>query len=295
MPHREGFACAGAWFREHVKIVAQLPEPGQEALIVNEERRTGGHAFEMLSHLRRMDNDLPLYALGLLGEDEDGHAILSACQKQEIDTFQLQVTEAAPTASAIVIRTQTHDAETRLLVYGANADLSAEHFDFRHCLAQWFHLSDVHRLSRLQQSEETPGSAAGKILQTARAEGMTTSLTWAAEGNAQVLSSLLPWLDYLVIDAQAFAALMQCKHGIDTVTEENVHRAAAEILRTGLARGLAIRFNGKAFGLLHAGESAWHDCAGLPVPSQAAFSAGFLYGRYCEWELQRCLAAACGE
>lgn len=292
MSHREGFACAGAWFLERVKIVTQFPGAGQETIILNEYTRPGGCAFETLSHLRHGDNDLPLYALGLLGEDEDGRAILSACQKQEIDTFQLQAATTT-TAGAIVIQTETEAPATRLVALGANTSLGAEHFDFRHCLARWLHLSDLHLLAKLRQPDENWSSAAGRILQMARASEMICALTWTAANAAEILSPLLSLVDYLVIDAQTFASLTSCDFCMDSSSRENVYRAAGELFRAGLSHGLAIRFAEGAYGQLCTEERAWVPYFAGRIPSAAAFSAGFLRGRYAGEPLESCLVAAC--
>ncbi|MCI0691906.1 hypothetical protein L0337_07860 [candidate division KSB1 bacterium] len=73
MPHREGFACAGNWIIDHVRLIDHYPGEEGLAFIREESRSTGGCAYNVICDLRAIDPDLPLYAIG--GEDEDGHFI----------------------------------------------------------------------------------------------------------------------------------------------------------------------------------------------------------------------------
>ncbi len=295
MPHREGFVCAGPWLMEQLKVVAHYPNEGGHAIIRHEQQRPGGHAFEMISELRRLDAGLSLYALGLLGEDEDGHAILSACHKQEVDTFQLQVTDTAPTAHAIVIRAEASHTTTCLYSPGANNCLSEEHFDFRRCLASWFHQSDHHLLERLARRGEEAGATGKKILLTARNAGLHTSLSATTCHNAENLIALLPALDYLIINDRVAEALANRSLRAEQTFWENTQTLATGLLKSGIQNGLAILFPTGAFAMLASGESAWQpmlqERRTQPL-TDAAFSAGFLYGRYSSWTLERCLAKA---
>jgi len=292
MPHREGFLCAGPWVMEQLKVVEHYPNEGGHALITHEQQRPGGNAFEMISELRRLDAGLSLYALGLLGEDQDGHAILSACHKLEVDTFQLQVTDVAPTAHTIVIEDEARHSQTRLYFPGANQLLGEEHFDFRRCLASWFHLSDHHLLERLSRKEEG-GAAANKTLLMARAAGLQTSLVATTCDHPADLLSMLTALDCLVINDRVWEALagraLRSAHSF----LEQARSLAASLFQGGIQDSFAVLFPEGAFAILSSGESAW-----LPMPqtsnakplTNAAFSAVFLYGRYSGWTLERCLA-----
>ncbi len=293
MPHREGFACAGSWLMEQVKTVTHYPREDEHAAILHEQQRPGGSAYEMLSALRALNADLPLYALGMLGEDEAGREILSACHKQEVDTFQLQTNEAAPTAHAVVVQAQTNDSRTSFYFPGANNLLSAEHFDFRYCLASWFHLSDCHLLEGLPQQDEAFGTVAGSVLQAARTAGLVTALTLTTcEKTAEVMP-MLQALDYLIINERVLETLTGGSLRAEQLSLDNIRAAAASLLRDGAQSGLAIIFAEGAFASLCSGESAWlpfsQEMSANPR-SAAAFSAGFLYSRYSGRMLEQCLS-----
>lgn len=283
MPHREGFVCAGTWSTELVQRVVRYPAPGESALVLDEQSRAGGSAFEMLSALRRLDADLPLYALGLIGEDENGRALLNASHKLEIDTFQLQVTEAAATAHANVVHAGD-DSRTRFYLAGANALLGEEHFDFRHCLARWFHLSDDAACELLHLPLEKFGSISGKIFHTAREAGFVTALTLDSYEKLANIQALLPALDYLILAESAPSS-----------TPLNLKTVGENLFVHGLQRGLAIVGAKRGFVMLRSGEHIELErspSAALSQASVLAFSAAFLYGQYAGEEVKECLANA---
>ncbi|MDZ7343927.1 MAG: carbohydrate kinase family protein, partial [candidate division KSB1 bacterium] len=79
MAHREGFACAGNWIIDRVRVVDHYPAEEHLAFIRQESISGGGCAYNVICDLRAIDPELPLYAIGVVGEDDDGHFILSDC------------------------------------------------------------------------------------------------------------------------------------------------------------------------------------------------------------------------
>ncbi len=289
MPHREGFVCAGTWCLEHVKTIARYPAPGAQATVLREHTQAGGSAFAMLSALRRHDADLPLYALGIIGDEEDGRALLAACHKLEVDTFQLQTTNEAPTSHAIVLHAEHDNTRTRFYSPGANHLLGEEHFDCKHCLATWLHLSDYEMLDRLRLPAEEFGAIAGKIFHAARASGLSTALTLTEPEKILNASALLQTLDYLMLTEHALVAFA---HDHESGREQE---AAAHLLQQGLRCGLVLLGADRAWAMLHSGEQVelkFSPAMNAKNLSAASFSAGFLYGSYVGWNLERCLATA---
>jgi sugar/nucleoside kinase (ribokinase family) len=277
---------------ELVQRVARYPQAGERVRVLHEQSRPGGGAFEMLSALRRLDADLPLYALGLIGDDENGRALLAASHKLEIDTFQLQVIAAAATARAHVVHAADNGSSTSFYLSGANDLLAAEHFDFPHCLAQWFHLGDYEAFERLHLPAETCGSVAGKIFHAARAAGLVTALTLCSHEMPANARALLPGLDYLILTEPALMG-----HALHSAPR-NLKITSADFFAHGLHRGLAILGAERGFAMLSSGEHAeleraqTADTRHISLP---AFSAAFLYGQYSGKELESCLANALAE
>jgi sugar/nucleoside kinase (ribokinase family) len=294
MPYREGFALAGAWLIENEKIVAQYPAEGGSARILEERRRVGGEAYSLASQLRGRAADLPLYALGCVGEDDDGHAVLSACHQLEVDTYQLQAIAGAATAHAEVVISNDNFSRTRFYLAGANDALGIEHFDFRHCLARWFHLGEVHLLAQMSQHDEEAGMIAGRVLQSARSAGLITSLSLAmpAEGfYGENCLKVIAQTDYLILQAGALPAVTRLPLHRDPLSPRASWEVIArDLLAQGEISGVMVYSAEESLCVRRDRQSLRHDFSGtapqsnVPAPGQSrsapAFLAAFLYDLY---------------
>jgi sugar/nucleoside kinase (ribokinase family) len=303
MPYREGFACAGNWIIDHVRLIDRYPGEEGLAFIREESKSTGGCASNVICDLRTIDPDLPLYAIGVVGEDEDGHFILDDCHKRDIDTFQLVATSEAPTAHTEVMFSQASSRRTFFYHPGANNLLDAAHFDFDHCLAKWLHLGYLLLLEKLGQPDAEFGTAAGRVLNLAKAAGLITSVdlvTAESDAYQRIVAPVLPQVDYLVIneiEAERTTGIKTRSEG--NLLKDGVAAAATKLLALGVNRGAIIHFPEGGFAAMKNREFFWQGALELPpdkirntTGSGDAFCAGFIYGCYNEWPAQKCLQMA---
>ncbi len=296
MPYREGFALAGAWLIEHERVVAQYPRESQSTRIWEERQRVGGEAFGLACHWRSHATDLPLYAIGSVGEDDDGHTVLSACHQLEVDTYQLHAHAAAATAHAEIMVSGENASHTCFYLAGANDALGLAQFDFRHCLARWFHLGDLHLLAQLSRRDEEFGTMAGAVLHRARAAGLITSLslTAPAEGfDAEARARTFSQTDYLILSQETLAAITGMISDHHTTSRRQLWEAAAqEILAQSANSGVVVHAAEACWYVLCNGDNLWRECAAQtmtpnPAPEshsreRTAWVADFLYRRYCD-------------
>ncbi|MCL4707272.1 hypothetical protein KJ068_19120 [bacterium] len=284
MPYREGFACAGPWVVEHVREVTHYPPEGSVAKIENEHLRLGG-AFPLMAELRGRHANAPLYAIGSLGEDENGHLILDDCHKLDIDTYQLCVKNEIATAHAEVILAQRSNMRTSFYSGGANDLLSVEHFDFRHCLASWFHLHDLTRLPALLHPAGEHRTHAGRVLQMAQNAGLITSLYVDQLPDAPVklnLLSTLAFADHLIISENTLSQLMEFPE--TDLSREAIMTAVQQMMAKSALASVAI-VDATAGGFVtRTGEFQWQEFAAdrsIHFP-QERFCARVIYDAYCK-------------
>ncbi len=284
MIFREGFACAGPWLIEYVHEIEQFPPEGGRAIITHETKEIGG-VFGVIAALRRLQAEVPLYALGLLGEDDNGHEILDACHALDVDTFQLLVDEQVRTASATVMQSYRSGLRTSFHSAGANDLLELRHFDFRHCLASWFHLHDLAQLAILGDLDRA-GMPARALFQSAQGAGMATSLFCGElrePGQAKGMLAMLENVDYLLLTAKALA---QCR-GLPperavSWPHAELSAAAEELVASGGLRSLAVAGEAGICTVHRAAPSEWQE--GRPDGGEgreAVWCAAFLYDCYC--------------
>lgn len=284
MPYREGFACAGPWVIEYVREVTHYPPEGGVINIENEHLQLGG-AFPLMAELRGRDANAPLYAIGSLGEDENGHLILDDCHKLDIDTYQLCVKNEIATAHAEVILAQRSNMRTSFYSGGANDLLSVEHFDFRHCLASWFHLHDLTRLPALLHPAGEHRTHAGRVLQMAQNAGLITSLYVDQLPDAPVklnLLSTLAFADHLIISKNTLSQLMEFPE--TDLSREAIMTAVQQMMAKSALASVAI-VDATAGGFVtRTGEFQWQEFAtdrSSHFP-QERFCARVIYDAYCK-------------
>ena len=95
---RHGVIAAGNMLVDHVHHIAQWPERGWLAEIVQSERSTGGAPLNVLLTLAKMHVGLPLQAVGLVGEDGDGDYIMAMLDQYHVNRQHVQRTPSAPTS-----------------------------------------------------------------------------------------------------------------------------------------------------------------------------------------------------
>jgi sugar/nucleoside kinase (ribokinase family) len=304
MPHREGFACAGNWIIDHVHVIDRYPDEEGLAFVREEVRSTGGCAYNVSCNLRAIDPDLPLYAIGVVGEDDDGHFILDDCHKRDIDTFQLVAAMEAPTPHTAVMFSQASNRRTFFYRPGANTLFDVAHFDFDHCLAKWLHLGYLLLLEQLDLPDAEFGTRAGRALHLAKAAGLTTSVdvvTTEGDKYERLVLPALPQVDYLIINEIDARATGIKTRDPATLRKDGVAAAAAKLLAAGVNRGVVIHFPEGGFAAMRNGTMGWQGALALPpekihntTGAGDAFCAGFIYGCYNEWPVPKCLQmAAC--
>ena len=69
---RIGFIAGGTWCADHNKLVDRWPGEEEPVLILDREVRGGGPACNLAVGVKRLDPDMPVATIGLLGDDADG-------------------------------------------------------------------------------------------------------------------------------------------------------------------------------------------------------------------------------
>ena len=304
---RHGVIAAGNMLVDHVHHIAQWPERGWLAEIVQSERSTGGAPLNVLLTLAKMHVGLPLQAVGLVGEDGDGDYIMAMLDQYHVNRQHVQRTPSAPTSMSQVM-TDPSGQRTFFHSPGANRLLDNDAFEMLNGEMKIFHLGYLLLLDSLDKADEEYGTRSARLLAQMREQGFETSLDLVSrKGDPRykpLVLPCLPHLDYLVInelEAGEFSGLAM-RTAQDKPHVENIGRAAAQLLAAGVKQRVVI----------HCPEGAWGetpDEAGAWIPSRMlsqaeivgsvgagdAFCAGFLYGCHEAWPLAHSiqLAHAC--
>jgi sugar/nucleoside kinase (ribokinase family) len=297
---RAGIIAGGNWLIDRVKVIDAWPAQETLATILGESRGNGGGPYNVLKNLARLGATFPLEAIGLVGEDADGHAIREDCRAHGIDVAQLHVTADAPTSYTEVMTTAATRQRTFFHCRGANARLAPEHFDFSRTRAKHFHLGYLLLLDRLDERDASGAPRARDVFRRARVAGLKTSLDCVSDPGERygaVVAPVLPEVDLLFandFEAEKLTGLSLGRG--DAIDRGAVAAAAARLLAQGVREWVVLHFPAGACACSRAGAELWQPSVAMPADAIAgtagagdAFAAGVLLGGHEGRPMAACL------
>ena len=81
---RCGICCAGNWIIDHVKVIGDWPPEETLVSILSEEVSAGGAPYNVSVDLAQFGLDLPIFGLGLVGDDADGEGAVAQDEGENI-------------------------------------------------------------------------------------------------------------------------------------------------------------------------------------------------------------------
>lgn len=300
---RRGIICGGCWLVDHNNSISHWPEQETLTNIVAREIQGGGPAHNMAIDLARLDPEFPVWAKGVVGNDDAGRLLIAACAEHGIDHSAMHVLDAVGTSHTDVMTVLATGKRTFFHHQGANALLSPEHFDFADTPARILHLGAPGIHARMDEPYESDANGWVTVLRRARAAGLRTNLEMISGSPDEIrrlVLPCLPHLDSLIINDYEAGVLT----GIDVVSAGvtsagAARRAAVALLVSGPLEVVAIHFPGGCIAATRDGEVLARPS--LEVPSSAikgangagdAFAAGLLYGLHEAWPIDQSLALA---
>jgi sugar/nucleoside kinase (ribokinase family) len=293
---RNGILAGGNWIVDAVKIVDVWPQQDALANILSTSKGSGGSPFNVLVDLGLMGAPIPLAAVGLVGDDDNGQWIFDLCHRVNVDTAALQRTTAAPTSYTDVMTVQSTGRRTFFHARGANALLDSTHFDFAKTNARVFHLGYLLLLDKIDQPSATHGTVGAEILARAQDAGLKTSIDCVSEDSDRFGRVVLPALrhvDYCIMNEFEAGRVTGRKvragdaHGAHAPLDRAELRAAMEeLLQAGVRERVVIHFPEGACALGR--DGAWDEHGSVKLPDEGyikgaagagdAFTAGVLLG-----------------
>ena len=173
--NRKGIIAGGNFITDYVKVIDAWPEQDTLASIQSETMSNGGGPYNILKDLSRLDPNLPLEAIGLIGNDSNGDWIIDDCQKTHIDTAQLHRTDQAATSYTDAMSVEGTGRRTFFHQRGANALLDAGHFHFEKTKAKIFILGYLLLLDTLDEPADGKTKAA-EVIANAKKSGLVTAV-----------------------------------------------------------------------------------------------------------------------
>jgi sugar/nucleoside kinase (ribokinase family) len=296
---RRGILAGGNWIIDHVKIIDGWPVQDALASILRQSSSNGGAPYNVLRDLAGLGATFPLEAVGLVGDDENGRAILADCKAHRIDTRQLRTTPAAATSYTDVMTVEGTGRRTFFHQRGANAHLDVDHFDFSQTSARLFHFGYLLLLDRLDLLVDGRPRAT-EVLRRARAAGLQTSIDCVSEDSRRfkaVIAPVLPEVDFFFandFEAEKTTGIPLRQGG--SIVPAAVEMAALQLVQAGVRSWVVIHFPEAVYACDAQGHGRWQPSLRVPPAGIAgaagagdALVAGVLYGVHEGWPMTACL------
>jgi sugar/nucleoside kinase (ribokinase family) len=301
---RKGIACAGNWIIDLVKVIDFYPPENTLANIILESQGGGGCAHNVTLNLARFDASLDLYALGVIGNDPNGDALLAECRQfPNVDTGQLHRTSQEGTSYTDVFNVQSTGNRTFFHYRGANRLFAPSYVELDRLPVELFHLGYLLLLDAMDQPDPQFKTVAARFLHEVQKRGVRTSIDLVSEDSGrfhQIVPAALKYTNYCIIndfEAEKLSGLpLRSGSAIQT---QNLRRIGQALFAQGVNDLVVVHFPEGAYLLGSDGTEIVQPSLELPkayimgsTGAGDSFCAGMLYGLYRHWALDEALRFA---
>ncbi|MBQ8895062.1 MAG: helix-turn-helix domain-containing protein [Clostridia bacterium] len=303
---RKGIALCGNILTDLVKNIDFYPNQGMLANISSVKRAVGGAVPNTGIDLAKIDDSLPLSAIGRIGNDEHGQYVVSQLQHYGINTRQISVSPAEPTSFSDVM--SVHGGErTFFHARGANAELSPADIDVKTLDCSLLHFGYLLLMDGFDAPDAEYGTALARFLHDVQEQGIKTSIDMVSSSTGDYKKTVCPALkysNYAIVNEIESCAIFDIdpRHPDGTLNIENVRRAMELMAKEGVSDKVIVHC--KEMGLcLNVKTGDFTVVPSLNVPKSEikgsvgagdAFCAGCLYSIYNDYPDPAMLEFAAG-
>ena len=307
---RKGICVAGNLIVDITYPIERWPRQSELTTITDGiTRSVGGAVCNVITDLAKLDETLPLSALGVIGEDAEGEFILEQLGRHENIDLSLLGRKGTTSFTAVMSDNRTK-ARTFFQYRGANALFDESFIDWDRIDAQILHVGYILLLHALDQADGEYGTKMARLLAEAQSRRIRTSIDVVTESGDRFRTLVPPALrytDYCVInelEAQQITGVL-LRDEEEKLYPEHMEEALRKMKELGVSTWAVIHCPEGGYGLDEKNHFLTVRSLKLPegyikgtVGAGDAFCAGVLYGAEKGWGLAEsvrlgtCAAAA---
>ena len=289
---KKGIAVAGNMIVDMLYPIDGFPKPGELTTITADATRsTGGCLCNDILDLAALDPELPLAALGRVGEDEAGDFVLEKLRERP-NISLAQIRRHGTTSYTLVMADEVSKQRSFYQCRGANADFCEADIDWDRLDVDMLHIGYILLLDALDAPDGEYGTKMARLLHTARQRGIKTSIdvvTEASERFGRIVSPALRYTDYCIInevEAQATTGVRLTRED-GLLRREALPEALGRLKELGVSTWAVIHSPEGGFGLDE--NNAYVEVPSLKLPqgyikgsvgAGDAFCSGVLYAAW---------------
>ncbi len=184
---RKGIAVAGSILVDKLNEIAAFPQEGELTKILSVKRAVGGCVPNVAVDLKRITPNLPVWAIGKIGADDEGRYATNVFSEENVDASLVRVTDQKTSFTEVM--SVTGGQRTFFTYAGASSQFCFDDIPFDQLQCKQLHLGYFLLLDAID------GGDGEKILREAQKRGIKTSIDLVSE-NSDRYSLVLPCLQY---------------------------------------------------------------------------------------------------
>ena len=227
---REGIAVAGTVLVDRIYEISAYPQSGELTQIRSITHALGGLVPNNGIGLKKINPALPIYAVGKVGDDEDGKRVLDTLAAAGVNTDAMTVS-AGETTSFTDVMSVSGGQRTFFTFPGASATFGKDDIPWDKLPVKMLHLGYFLLLDRVDRGDGL------EILRAAKERGIITSIDLVSENSDryQAVLPCLPYVDNLILNETEAGRLC----GIEP-TMDNLVEMAKKLLELGVRERVII-------------------------------------------------------
>jgi len=298
---KSGIIGTGNLIVDHIKLIDTWPISGTLSNIFDLKVEGGGAPYNVLIDIKKIDPEMKLAVLGIVGDDPEGEFLINQFQKFNIDTRGIKKTSKYPTSYTDVMTVNGTSERTFFHDRGANRLLDIGIIEPEKLNGTIFYIGYILLLDNLDKKDFQYGTVMARLLHQVREKGIKTSVDIVSENSnrySQIVIPALKYVDYCVIneiEAERTSSFpIRCLDG--KIDYQNLRKAGKFFIENGVNEIISIHMLEGGYLLTKKGEEYFQPSLELPeefiqgtAGAGDAFNAGILYGFYQGWEISKCL------
>lgn len=299
----KGIGIAGNIILDKMYMVNGYPNIGELTTIINiEDYSIGGIVCNNLIDIHKLDNNIPLYAFGRVGDDVEGKYILQEMSKYNINLDGIIID--GKTSCSYVMNDIINQQRTFFHFRGANAYFNEMDINLNKIDVDIFHIGYILLLDMLDKPDEIYGTKLAKLLYTLQKRKILTSIDVVSETSnrySEIVVPALKYTDYCIINEIEAQSITNIKlFDENNFYKKNFYLALKSLSNMGVGKWAVIHCTKFSVGY-DCEKKEYFEINSLKLPSNFikgstgagdAYCSGILLGAYKNLSLNKSMEIA---